>query len=85
MSDIIVRPLRAVARLSCDMCDARWESEPYTPQRWGDETAAAQPAFDAGWKLYNGKRARRVYCPDHEPRTPMLLIYGNVEVGSHRD
>jgi hypothetical protein len=76
MSDIYVKPMVAKATMRCDKCDARWESAPYEPKGWRDEVDAARPAFEAGWTLYNGARSRRVYCPEHGPTTPMLLMYG---------
>lgn len=80
MGDIYVKPLTAKATLRCDKCGARWESRLYEPIRWGDEVKAAQPAFDAGWTLHLAGRGRRVYCPRHEPSTPMRLLHGNVEI-----
>lgn len=85
MSDIYVKPRTATATLTCDKCGARWESDLYSPRRWGDEVEAARPAFAAGWTLYLAGRGRRVYCPKHGPSTPMRLLHGRAtdrEVGS---
>lgn len=75
MSGIGTHTLIEKAVLRCEVCPARWESSPYTPTAWLAEVIAARPAFDAGWRVYVGKRSQYTYCPEHGPKAAMTQIY----------
>ena len=69
-----MRILTEKAVLHCEVCPAHWESKPYTAS-WSAYVTAARPAFDAGWRVYKGKRSQFTYCPEHGPKVPMTLVY----------
>jgi len=85
MSDVERVPLRALARLTCDICGATWHSAPYRNYGYRDQEEQARPALEAGWRVFAGKRARRTYCPSHGPTTPMHLVLGPNGVESYQN
>lgn len=76
MTGIYVKPVTAKAVLACDRCGTRWNSPIYVPHRWRDEVEACAPAFAIGWRIYNGARSQRTYCPSCGPVSKMRLLYG---------
>lgn len=79
MTDIIKVTTEAYARLVCDArgCEREWLSALHRPKfAWGEQEEWVKPAFAQGWRLYVGARSRFTYCPEHGPKAPMRLIYG---------
>lgn len=77
MSGINESVVTAKYTLRCDVCGVRWESPVVPAAGWGDSRIeVCRPAFDVGWRVYDGACSQRTYCPEHEPKTPMRLIHG---------
>jgi hypothetical protein len=77
MSGIHERAMTATATLSCDKrsCAQAWTSGLYEPTHWHSSVEACHPAFEAGWRVYVGKRTQHSYCPAHAPAVDMRQVY----------
>lgn len=86
MSGLIRWPVIEQVVLRCEVrtCGSRFVSPEYRSGGYGEPWTrafadapqrATAPAFEAGWRVFVGKRSQHTYCPEHGPTVPMRQVF----------